>query len=140
MKITEVTDTPDDMCSGDYHILTFAETGFAVLSNCAKQFGLGWEITEQFSAQVNETDETGSLHPKAPISAVPRHVIRDNNDPDKLARYIVDFLEANERHIKAKRLLIDFRAGLAPFVTVACKKALKSASAGILVDVIIVIE
>jgi hypothetical protein len=32
MKITEVTDTPDDMCSGDYHILTFAETGFAVLS------------------------------------------------------------------------------------------------------------
>jgi hypothetical protein len=65
-------------------------------------------------------------------------VIRDNSDPDILARHIVDFLEANERHIKARRLIIDFRAGLAPFVTVACRRALKNASAGILVDVIIV--
>ena len=138
MNITEVTDTPDNMCSGDYHILTFAETGFAVLSHCAEEFGLDKALVEQFSDQVNETDETGSLHPRAPISAIPRRLIRENSDSDKLARYLRDFLEANERHIKAKKLVIDFRAGLAPFVMTACKKALNSPSAEACEEVIIV--
>ncbi len=140
MNITEVEEAPENMCSGDYHILTFAETGFAVLSYCAEQFGLDKELVEQFSEQVNETGETGSLHPKAPISAVPRHLIRENNDADKLAGYIREFLEVNQQHIKAKKLLIDFRAGLAPFVTVACESALNSAAAEAFEEVIIVTE
>ena len=138
MNITEVEEKSDNMYSGDYHILTFAETGFAVLSYCAEQFGLDKEFVEQFSEQVNETNETGSLHPKAPISAIPRHLIRENNDSDKLARYIREFLEVNQQRIKARKLLLDFRAGLAPFVMTACKKALNSASAEACEEVIIV--
>ena len=140
MNITEVEETSDNMYSGDYHILTFAETGFAVLSYCAEQFGLDKEFVEQFSEQVNETDETGSLHPEAPISAVPRHLIRENNDSDKLARYISEFLDVNQQHIKAKKLLFDFRAGLAPFVTVACRNASTCKSAGFCSQIIIVTE
>jgi hypothetical protein len=138
MNITEVTDTPENMCSGDYHILTFAETGFAVLSHCAEEFGLGKEVVEQFSDQVNVSDETGSLHPKAPISAIPRHLIRDNDDSHKLAGYIREFLDVNQQRIKAKKLIIDFRAGLAPFVADACKNAFNIESADSLQEIIIV--
>ena len=140
MNIAEVEEAPEDMCSGDYHILTFAETGFSVLSYCAEQFGIDKELVEQFSDQVNEADESGSLHPNAPISAIPRRLIRKNNDSDELARYIRDFLEVNHQRIKARILLFDFRAGLAPFVMDACKDSLKSASATGVEEVIIVAE
>ena len=139
-EVTEVNETPEDTCSNDYHILTFAETGFAVLSSCAEQFGLDWKVVEQFSDQINETDETGSLHPKARISAVPRHLIRENNDSNKLAGYIRDFFDLNMRRIKAKKVIIDFRAGLAPFVVVACRNASTCKSAGFCNQIIIVTE
>jgi hypothetical protein len=45
-NISEVNETPDDMDSVHYHILTFAETGFAILSSCAKQAGLDWKVVE----------------------------------------------------------------------------------------------
>lgn len=140
MNIIEVEETPANVYSGDYHILTFAETGFAVLSYCAEEFGLGKELVERFSDQVNETNETGSLHPKAPISAVPRHLIRESNDSDKLASYIREFLEVNHRRIKAKRLIIDFTGGLAPFVTAACRNTLDIPAVEALEEVIIVVE
>ncbi|MGQ9864962.1 MAG: hypothetical protein ACUVSQ_01555 [Pseudanabaenaceae cyanobacterium] len=66
------------------------------------------------------------MHPKAPISAVPRRFTRNDNSPDALTRPIVDFLKANQSHIKATKLLFDFRAGVAPFVVDACKVALES--------------
>ena len=115
--------------------LTFYTILMLLLTACT-----GCAQDKYSSEQVNETDETGSLHPKAPISAVPRHLIRENDDSDKLAQYIREFLEVNQQRIQAKKLLIDFRAGLAPFVTVACKNALNSASAESIEEVIIVTE
>ena len=109
MNITEVEDTPENLCSGDYHILTFAETGFAVLSHCAEEFGLDKALVEEFSDQVNESGEAGSLHPKVPISAIPRYLIRENTDSGKLESCLREFLEVNQQHIKAKKLVIDFQ-------------------------------
>ena len=126
MKISETSDFKESLKDSGYHVLTFAETGFAMLNAYGEEFGLDRDEIEEFSQQVNDKNESGSLHPKSPISAVPRHFIRDNDNPGTLAEQIEDFLKANQSHIKATKLLFDFRAGVAPFVVDACKKALES--------------
>jgi len=97
-----------------------------MLNKYGEQFGLDRDTIKRFSLQVNRKDESGSLHPKAPISAVPRHFIRDDNNSETLADQIIDFLRANQNHINATKLLFDFRAGVDHFVVEACKIALNS--------------
>lgn len=126
MNIIETNEFQVSLKDSGYHVLTFAETGFAMLNMYAEQFDLDRDTIERFSQQVNRKDESGSLHPRAPISAVPRHFIRDDNNSKILAKQIIDFLKANKNHVKATKVLLDFRAGVAPFVVDACKIALKS--------------
>jgi len=111
-----------------------------MLNIYGKQFGLDRDTIEEFSRQVNRKDESGSLYPKAPISAVPRRLIRDDNDSVALAGQIIDFLKANKQRIKASKLLFDFRAGVAPFVITACKLALESEYVDGINEVVIINE
>ena len=139
MNIIKTNELEDAINKG-YHILTFAETGFAKLNDYSEKFGLDQETTIRFSEQVNDTDESGSLHPKAPISAVPRRFIRDMTDAQALATQIEGFLIANQATIKATKLLFDFRAGVAPFVVDACELTLESQYANNIDEVIIINE
>jgi hypothetical protein len=134
------TNELEDAINKGYHILTFAETGFAKLNDYSEKFGLDQETTIRFSEQVNNKDEPGSLHPKAPVSAVPRRFIRDMTDAQELATQIEYFLYANQTTIKATKLLFDFRAGVAPFVVDACELTLESQYANNIDEVIIINE
>ena len=140
MNIIEKSNFGRALKDSDYHVLTFAETGFAMLNIYGEEFGLDRNTIEKFSREVNRRDESGSLHPKAPISAVPRHFIRDDNNSLTLADQIKEFLKVNENQIKAKNLLIDFRAGVAPFTLDACRIALKSTGTICIDEVVIINE
>jgi hypothetical protein len=121
MKLTrEQQDTTAERWAG-WHILTVAEAGFSMLDIYGRhRHGLDIEVIRQFAAQVNHRDEAGSLHPKAPISAVPQRFFREQEnleDPSIVAdlkRHIDEFLDVNETTIHAKRILVDFHVSPAP--------------------------
>ena len=140
MNVIEKAEFGELFKDSGFHVLTFAETDFAMLNIYGEQYGLDRDTIEKFSENVNRKDESASLHPIAPISAVPRYFIRDDNNSETLERQIQDFLKANQDHIKAKKLLFDFRAGVAPFVVNACKSALESNLANGIDEVVIINE
>lgn len=142
MKIFKTKNVPELARKGHYHILTFAETGDSVLADHVQYFGIEREILEKFVEQANETDESGTLYPKAPISAIPSKYLRASNNVQELQKQIMEFLNANQQIMRSKRLLLDFRIGAedSNFIGEACHKALKSKFAGHLEEVIIMKE
>lgn len=95
-----------------------AEAGFSVLDiHGRRQRGLPIEVIREFADRVNERDESGTLHPRAPISAVPRRYFRDQADSvDPLVlkdfrRHIAEFIETNRETVQAARILVDFHVG-----------------------------
>ena len=121
MKITrqkQDTNTGQWTC---WHILTVAEDGFSMLDIYGRlQRGLDIEVIRNFTDRINERDEAGSLHPQAPISAIPRRFFRDQESSTDLMvlnefkRHISEFLEANRKTIRASRILVDFHVSPAP--------------------------
>ena len=141
MKIFKTKNVPELAKKGQYHILTFAEIG-AILDSHAQNFGVEANMIEKFVEQANETDESGTLYPKAPISVIPKKYLRESNNVQELQKQIMEFLNANQQIMRSKRLLLDFRIGVEDnnFVNEACHKALKSKFAGNLEEVIIMKE
>ena len=122
----------------EFQVLTYAEEGFAPLNVHAEPAGLTKEQLLVFVEQVNRRFETGSLHPRAPISAVPRALIRDMRDADLLRDHIAEFLRANVLTIRATKLVFDFRTPTVPrFVIDAIEAALLETSAADLEEVVI---
>ena len=122
-----------------FHVLTYAEGGLAPLSLYAREYGIDSTTLSDFADDVNRLGEPGSLHPRAPVSAVPRALVRAADDPIALCDQIVAFLHANEATIHAGRLLLDFRTpAVAPFVVTAIELALVSAAP--LLDEVVVVE
>ena len=123
----------------EFHVLTYAEGGLAPLSLYAREYGIDGTTLSDFADDVNRLGEPGSLHPRAPVSAVPRARVRAAEDPIALRDQIVAFLHANEATVHATRLLLDFRTpGVAPFVVTAIELALVSAAP--LLDEVVVVE
>ena len=138
MKITHTSEKEIKSCIGEFHILTYAEEGFAPLNIHGEPCGLSKEILVSFANEVNRRQESGSLHPQAPISAVPRGFIRELTDSASLSAQIVDFLRANHQTIHAKRLLCDFRTpDVAPHVVSAIENAMRSPEAEGIDEVVI---
>lgn len=75
----------------------------------ASEYGLDNAALRDFADDVNTRNEPGSLHPRAPVSAVPRKLVRDAADSNALREQIADFLRTNEELIGAKKILFDFR-------------------------------
>jgi hypothetical protein len=124
-----------------YHVLTYAEEGFSPLNIHARNTGANKGHLVAFAKHVNQLLETGSLHPLAPISAVPRTFVRDMNDVNALRDQIIEFLRANATAIKATKLICDFRTPSVPrFVIAAIEEAMSSTEASILKEVIIILE
>ena len=138
MPITHTSEEEIQARLGEFHILTYAEEGFAPLNIHGEPHGLSKEILVSFANKVNRKRESGSLHPKAPISAVPRVFIRDLTDSAALSAQIVDFLRANRQTIHAKRVLFDFRTpDVDPYVVSAIEDAMQSPEAEGLDEVVI---
>ena len=111
----------------DFHILTFAETGFAMLNIYGEIYGVEGRVIEEFAKEVNRLDEPETLLPVAPLSAIPSKYIRGEEDAPALTEQIVRFLAGYAQTTPATCLLMDFRAGLhRPFVVEAMETALRS--------------
>ena len=139
MKIIKQEQIPITAMSGEYHIVTVADTGETTRLNLyGKTFGLSESILDAFVKQANKTDDSGSLHPRVPISVIPKSYFRRLRDRDELAQQLVDFLGANQEMIKAKKILLDFRPDIQPFVLEACDDALETTYAEGLTEVVII--
>lgn len=125
---------PDDI--RDYHILTFAEVGFAMLSIYGEPFGLDRETLQRFADSVNERNEVGTLWPVAPISAIPRAAIRAEAPlADEVVPFIREFWQANDTRFKAKKLVLSFLGGsLLPHAKEAALRVLTEVQAEMQAD------
>jgi hypothetical protein len=123
----------------EFHVLPYAEEGFAPLNIHTRDSTLSKDQLVQFAALVNDRNEVGSLYPSAAVSAVSRLVVRDLQDAQVLRQSIEEFFQANARTTRAKKVLIDFRApGVPKFVTVAIHEAVACSDASIVEEVVVV--
>ena len=139
MRILKRTQSDIWPVRGEYHVLTYAEEGFSPLDIHGRPMGITKEQQVAFCDSVNQSLETGSLFPRAGISAVPRTLIRDSQDANALTIHIADFLKANIQTIKATKIICDFRAPhVAAFVVEAIEAAMKSPDASIIDEMVII--
>lgn len=85
-----------------------------------RQHGLDIEVIREFADSVNRRKEAGSLHPNAPISALPRRYFREIEESDipnhieEFRRDFSEFITANRQTIRAKQVLIDLHVSPRP--------------------------
>jgi hypothetical protein len=123
----------------EFHCLTYAEEGFAPLNIWTRDSGLNKEELVAFADSVNRRNEPGSLYPRAPISAVPRLLIRDQSDSEALCLSIGHFFRANATSIKASKIILDFRTPkVAPFVERAIDLSLHSPDISFIEEIVVI--
>lgn len=114
----------------EFHVLTYAEEGFAPLNQHTKDSGVTRDQLVAFADLVNGLNEPGSLYPQAAVSALPRRLIRDQADAVELCNSIEQFYRMNAEIIRATKVLIDFRTpNIKPFVKVAIERSFRSSDA-----------
>jgi hypothetical protein len=114
VKISRMTESDFRVLLGEFHVLTYAEDGFSPLDIHSRRLGVDREGVGTFVKAVNASADVGSMHPSAPISAVPREFVRERQNVNALAAIISNFLFANRDMIKARRLVFDFRTPSVP--------------------------
>lgn len=103
-----------------WHILTVADPGFSALTIYGEEYGLDRMAIDEFIDKVNHTNQTGSLHPKAPLSAIPCKYVRELSNSsdqhvfDEFISHINEFLSSNSKVIKSENLAIDLRVSPSP--------------------------
>ena len=113
----------------EFHVLTYAEEGFAPINQHTKDSGVTKDQLIAFADLVNDLNELGSLYPQAAVSAVPRRLIRDRSDAEDLCNSIEQFYQMNAEIIRAAKVLLDFRTpNIEPFVQFAIERSLRSSS------------
>ena len=69
----------EELKRGECHVVTFAESGLSFFrSYCDFAYNISWDEIDKYVDQVNKANETGTLHPKANITALPRHFFRES--------------------------------------------------------------
>ena len=91
----------------DTHFVTYAEIGFSPLSILTRD-KLSPRDVQAFADCVNQRNEMGSLHPRLPISAVPRNWIRGPRDDSALESSLREFLILNRSVLLAGTIVVDF--------------------------------
>ena len=124
----------------EFHVLTYAEDGFSPLDIHARRFGIDREQVRVFADLVNDRSCVGSLHPQAPISAVPRELVRDRKDVDALAASIAEFLLTNRETIGARRVVFDFRTPSVPAFAIAALDAAIKTDIGSALQEVLILE
>jgi hypothetical protein len=123
-----------------FHVLTYAETGFSPLDIHTRRFGLDRDVVVAFAEAVNNSGQAGSLYPVAPISAVPRDLVRDRVQVDELAVCIEEFLAANRQAIRARRIVFDFRTPSVPESAITALNIALKATLEHAIDEVLVLE
>jgi hypothetical protein len=139
MRIVTQTEADNLPELDSYHVLTYAEEGFAPLNIHARRFNLTNEELAHFAKMVNEQEGIWCLYPQAPISALPRSIIRGSKDTEELFRHIEAFLKLNSVQVKSPRVIFDFRTpNLEQFVLDAIEGALANKDGWQLEDAVVV--
>jgi hypothetical protein len=122
----------------EFHVLTYAEEGFAPLNQHTNRKGVSKAELVSFAKLVNEMNQVGTLYPRVALSAVPRHIIRDAQGPSELSLSISEFYRINAGRIGAKRVLLDFRApDVEQFVYVALEMSLESPAVSFIEEIVV---
>ncbi len=122
----------------EFHVLTYAEEGFAPLNQHTKDSGVTRDQLVAFAYLVNGRNEPGSLYPHALVSAVPRRLIRDQADAVELCNSIEQFYRMNTEIIRATKLLIDFRTpNIKPFVKFAIERSFRSVDVDFIQELVV---
>ena len=122
-----------------FHVLTYAEEGFAPLNQHTKDWDITKDTLVEFADEVNLRNQPGSLYPQAPVSAVPRSLLRDLNDAEALCLSLEDFYRINVARIRATKVLLDFRTpNVESFVLKAIERALRSPEVGFIDELIVI--
>ncbi len=148
MKISRLRESSTEKQWDEWHVLTVAESGFSMLDIFGSHhYGIDRDVIRRFEEKINATNESGSLHPRAPISAVPRKFFRDlSESTDKsiiteFKRHVADFIDANEKTIRASKILVEFhvspQAVPAHFVKATEEVFLQCPKGSVLCEVII---
>lgn len=140
VKISRMSAADFRKLNGEFHILTYAEDGFSPLDLHGQQFGVDREQIKAFAKAVNDREDVGTLYPLAPISAVPRKLVRDNQDADTLAVSIKNFFDENRETIKAKLIAFDFRTPSVPAFAIEALKTVIQADAHSILEEVLIIE
>jgi hypothetical protein len=123
----------------EFHCLTYAEEGYAPLNIWTRDTGLTKDELIAFTDSVNRRNEPGSLYPRANISAVPRHLIRDQSNAEALCLSIRNFFRANATSIRASKIILDFRTPkVMPFVERAIDLALRSPDISFIDEIVVI--
>lgn len=123
----------------EFHVLTYAEEGFAPLNEHTKNFGITKEQLVAFAHEINARNAPGSLHPVASVSAVPRTLLRDHKNAEALCMCIEEFYKINAIRIHAKKILLDFRTpNVERFVQRAVEMSLRSEEVNFIDELIVI--
>ena len=124
---------------GEFHVLTYAEEGFAPLNQHTRDYEISKEELVTFADDVNLRNECGSLYPKAPVSALPRSLLRDRKDAEALCQRIEEFYRINTLRIGATKVLLDFRMpNVEQFVQRAIEMSLRSPDVAFIEELIVI--
>ena len=93
----------------EYHVLTYAETGFSPLSIHTRKYNLAEEFIEEYVSSSNNNDKICTMFTECSLSIIPRRFIRKKTSTNELYSIFLDFFELNKSKIKAKKFIFDFR-------------------------------
>lgn len=93
----------------EFHVLTYAEEGFSPLNMHTKELQVPKESLMEFANRVNTSHSLQTLFPTAPLTAIPRSLVRQSQDICELAASFEAFLEMNAETFHASKVLIDLR-------------------------------
>ena len=149
MKITRQSRDVDSCGWDGWHILTVGEAGFSMLDLYARgKYGISIRTIRKFADKINDLDESGSLYPEAPISAIPRRFFRDIEEGDiadyliEFKDHLIEFIKANKKCIHAGKILIDFHVSPKPIPEIylqATEEVFRNAPESGIDEVVIVI-
>ena len=104
----------EELKRGECHLVTFAETGLSFFKAYCEHF-IQSEEMDIYAELINSSNETGTLFPKANITALPRHFFRESvTDSGKgypesdLRICIRDAFVAERDYIKSEFMIFEF--------------------------------
>jgi hypothetical protein len=109
MRIVRIPSNKVEGPISDYHVLTYADSGFGPLPHYTRR-RVPRDQVEAIVSRINQRDEAATFFP-LPLSAVPRKVIWDKRHWAELRAHLADFFHVNARTFGARRILVDLRGG-----------------------------
>ncbi|MDM0083614.1 hypothetical protein QTI17_23735 [Variovorax sp. J31P179] len=108
MRIVRIPSNKVEGPISDYHVLTYADSGFGPLPHYTRR-RVPRDQVEAIVSRINQRDEAATFFP-LPLSAVPRKVIWDKRHWAELRAHLADFFHVNARTFGARRILVDLQS------------------------------